>query len=497
MVSPKYLTILRNFYQVSSGVTFRIPTAGESARNPPQGFFTCYEAFLAYCRMWFPIPGVIVRALHSFGLSISQLTVPSLESWLGVLVSIYELGMDLSPSDFEGLWYTKPTSIEGSYSVIPRKNMAIIQGTTSNPKLWFDRFFFVRIDGESVEESCLHLIPQEWSFDRVNKTVAHTHADLFVKRDLLRERPFFWSTFSVERIRSAVELHRSRVTLQPSNVQCDVEPIAVLPVRRRRHRSRKGKEVQCETISGDPSPLGEDPSFVPGEGDGTSEFPLPSNFFDGLPPAFTTDESLEDDAKKKVFAEGSRLINEGMRVFGAALDGSFRGSRISRFKAEEAERELFRFRKEVEERSRKQAELHSRALVRVERRGRRAIAAEMARRAESFATEFESLKEAQEFVGDFRECRGSVSNLHKSQNPGFSFSSEIAEMEGFMSECAHAESLVPPIQGRVRKLCDPIEVSEDTVETGAGGNAEGVDEEVDQPVASFGISMSGFLDVDY
>ncbi|KAL0723118.1 hypothetical protein Bca4012_037717 [Brassica carinata] len=64
--------------------------------------------------------------------------------------------------------------------------------------------------------------------------------------------------------------------------------------------------------------------------------------------------------------------------------------------------------------------------------------------------------------------------------------------EGLMSECAHAESFVPPIEGRVRKLWDPIEVSVDMVETGAGGNAEGVDEEVDQPVTSFGISMSGF-----
>ena len=163
---------------------------------------------------------------------------------------------------------------------------------------------------------------------------------------------------------------------------------------------------------------------------------------------------------------------QGMRVFRTALDESFRGSRISRFKAEEAERELFHLWKEVQEQSRKQAELHSRALVRAESRGRRAIVAEMARRAESFATEFESLKEAQEFVGDFRECRGSVANLHKSQNPGFSFSSEIAEMEGLMSECAHAESLVPPIEGRVRKLWDPIEVSEDTVETEAGGNVE-------------------------
>ncbi|KAL0696518.1 hypothetical protein Bca4012_063698 [Brassica carinata] len=68
---------------------------------------------------------------------------------------------------------------------------------------------------------------------------------------------------------------------------------------------------------------------------------------------------------------------------------------------------------------------------------------------------------------------------------------------GFMDECAHAESLVPPIEGRVRKLWDPIKVSEDTVETGAGGNAEGADEEVDQPTSLFGISMSGYLDLDY
>lgn len=58
---------------------------------------------------------------------------------------------------------------------------------------------------------------------------------------------------------------------------------------------------------------------------------------------------------------------------------------------------------EVEEQNRRQAELHSRALVRAERKGRRAVDAEMRRRAEAFATKFESFKEAQEFVCDFRE----------------------------------------------------------------------------------------------
>ncbi|KAL0847172.1 hypothetical protein Bca101_020418 [Brassica carinata] len=194
---------------------------------------------------------------------------------------------------------------------------------------------------------------------------------------------------------------------------------------------------------------------------------------------------------------------QALRAFGDALDSSFRKSKIANFKTKEAEREIFRFRQEVEAQNAKQAELHARALVRAEKIGRRMVAAEVARRAESFAAEFQCFKDAQEFVGDFRECRGSVVNLYKSQNPDFSFDSEIAEMKDFMAECAHAESLVPPVEERFRRLWEPIEVSEDTVEAGAdenaegGENAQGVNEEVDQPAGFFGISVSGFLDVDF
>ncbi|KAF2590307.1 hypothetical protein F2Q70_00039517 [Brassica cretica] len=166
MASPDYLTTLRDFYQIPSGVVFRIPSGNENAKNPPEGFFTCYEAFLVYCRMWFPIPGTIVRPLHHFGLSISQLSVPALQHWVGVLISSYELGMDLNPGDFEGFWFTRGTGIDGSYRMAPKKGMAIIQGHTSHPKTWFERFFFVRIDGESVEESYLHLFRREWNFTR-------------------------------------------------------------------------------------------------------------------------------------------------------------------------------------------------------------------------------------------------------------------------------------------------------------------------------------------
>ncbi|KAL0722823.1 hypothetical protein Bca4012_037422 [Brassica carinata] len=103
-----------------------------------------------------------------FGTLRDQLSVPALESWLGVLIASYELGIDLSPDDFEGIWSTRPTGSDGYYSMVPKKDMAIIQGTTSNPKSRQERFFYVRIDGESVEESCLHLFPHAWNFNRGN-----------------------------------------------------------------------------------------------------------------------------------------------------------------------------------------------------------------------------------------------------------------------------------------------------------------------------------------
>ncbi|KAF2581551.1 hypothetical protein F2Q68_00002844 [Brassica cretica] len=336
---------------------------------------------------------------------------------------------------------------------------------------------------------------------RRSTEVSGSRVSLTSKPRRLKENSFGFGRRSKnragDRLRSAVELHRSRAVSQPLDVPYDVEPVIdVLPAQRQRIRSRKGKGVASENVLGN-LPLPEwNPSFSPGERSGTSEVPLPSDFFADLPPGFTTHKSLDEESRRKVVAEGSSLINEGMRVFNAALDGSFWESRISHFKAEEAERELFRFQKEVEEQSRRQAELHSRALVRAERRRKRAIVAEMKRRAALFASEFKGFKDAQKFVGNFRECHGSVATLYESQNEDFSFPAEVTEMSGLMNGCAHAKSLVPPIEGRVRQLWDSIEVSEDTAEAGTGvgdERARVADGEVDKPVSSFGISMFGFL----
>ncbi|KAF2594707.1 hypothetical protein F2Q70_00043353 [Brassica cretica] len=317
--------------------------------------------------------------------------------------------------------------------------------------------------------------------------------DLFAKRDLLRNGTFFWDSFTLDRIRSAVALYRSRGisrSLHASDMD-EPHPDAVTD-QRERVRPRKDKGIALEDINfvSEDLPLpGWNPGFTPGDGTGTSEAPLPDDFFTNLPPGFTTPASLDEASRREVVTEGSRLINEGMWFFNSTLDGSFRETRLSHFKAEEIERKFIRFQNEVAERERRQAESHSRALIRAERKGRRTIAAELARRATLFDAEFRSFKDAQVYVGDFRECRGSVGTLWKSQNADFSFLSEVAEMSGLMDGCAQAESMVPPIEGRIQELWEPIEVSEDTTEAGANAADEGG--EADQPADSFGASISG------
>uniref|UniRef100_A0A0D3E9M7 Uncharacterized protein n=1 Tax=Brassica oleracea var. oleracea TaxID=109376 RepID=A0A0D3E9M7_BRAOL len=472
--SPANLKTLWEFYKVPSGVVFRVPVHGESAEDLSEGFFTCYEAFLTRCRMWFPIPEAIIRALNRFELSISQLNVAALQNFLGVLILSYELGTDLSPDDFEGLWSIRETSIDYSYRMAPKRHMSIIQGHTSNAKGWFERFFYVRIDGASVDENRLPLFRGKWNFHRANSILPAIPMDLFAKRDLLRNGPFFWDSFTLDRIRNAVALYRSRGISRPIRASEMDEPHPdAVPDQWERVRTRKDKGISLEdrNFVSEDLPL---PGWNPGDGSGTSEACLPDDFFANLLPGFTTPASLDEASRREVIAEGSRLTTRecGSLIQCLTEVSERRVFQTTRPKRSRANSSVFRMRlrKESADRLSPIPEL---SFVRRGKGGERLLL---------------------NYVGDFHECRGSVGTLWKSQNADFYFLSKVAEMSGLMDGCAQAESMVPPIEGRIRELWEPIEVSEDTMEAGADVADEGG--EVDQPADSFGVSMSGYLDLD-
>ncbi|CDY09322.1 BnaC03g63520D [Brassica napus] len=70
-----------------------------------------------------------------------------------------------------------------------------------------------------------------------------------------------------------------------------------VPDQRERVRPRKDKGITLEDrnfVSEDLPLPGWNPGFTPGDGSGTSEAPLPDDFFANLPPGFTTPASLDE-----------------------------------------------------------------------------------------------------------------------------------------------------------------------------------------------------------
>ncbi|KAF2546393.1 hypothetical protein F2Q70_00021562 [Brassica cretica] len=156
----------------------------------------------------------------------------------------------------------------------------------------------------------------------------------------------------------------------------------------------------------------------------------------------------------------------GLNLLGSALEASHREAMVYRFKAEKDEKDLARMQSEILERDSKLARDHEKAVRRAKRKGRREIV----------------------------ECRGSVGTLWKTQADDFIFEEEMRDMKDGMKDHAHAEALIPPIDGRIQGFWDPIPVSPDTEEVTtavAGGK-----EEVNYPADAFGASLSGNFNFD-
>ncbi|KAF3503288.1 hypothetical protein F2Q69_00043164 [Brassica cretica] len=391
--------------------------------------------------------------------SISQLNPISIQHLIGVVILSFEHVLSLTVDHFEALFRLQIILKTDKYRLVPRNFMSVVKGFLSNFNSWKKFFFFVRISAASVEESC---IPLFWSHpnDRpfINP-IAPFPEDTIAVRDLLRNGPFFWTSFSPKRVRKAMRFaHPGHAS--GAETDSDSEPGApdpcVVAADEASLRSLKGKDINLGDIdfAVDDSILpGWDLDFVYGDRDF-------DDFFSGLPSGFDPLPSVDEQGRSKVVAEGSCIINGGLNLLGSSLEASHRETMVYRFKAEKAEKDLASMQSEMLERDSKLTRDHERAVRRAERK-----------------------------VGDYRECRGSVGTLWKTQADEYVFEKEMREMKVGMKDHTHAEALIPPIDGRIQGFWDPIPVSPDTIETTT--EFPGDCEEVDRPADAFGASLFG------
>ncbi|KAF3519986.1 hypothetical protein DY000_02060050 [Brassica cretica] len=490
MRCPNGLAAIRHSCKIPESVEFRLPESGEVALSPPEGYFTCYEAYLMQCHLWFPILEIIVQLLNRFNLSISQVNPCGLQHLVGILVLSYELGITLDADHLEA-WVEPRWSRSLIVQVMPRTNMAIISGFVSKYHFWKEHFFFVRVSDASVEASAIPIfrtrlgtkgIPNSECLLSLILTISDFYGLLTVW-ELLRGRPCFWAEFSPKRVCRAVGLYRSRFqpdmpTEEGSESSMDGFVPYVPRTKRDRSKPSKDKHIMVDEDVVDrqfsPDNILKDYLVSQSGGSNGDQFNLDGlSEFDFPPTAGGSEEGSD-------FSKAARMVNGGLLMINRALDTSRQEAQMARFRAEVADKEIARLKDDLESSRRHGRESFAKEVNHAYKRGKREIVEVMKSHRDKFSQSFEELKGCYKAFTDYRDCRGTVGGLCLTQHPDYSFSTEYAKQTGLMAE-KDKDPKISEVEDEIWKQWEPVPVSPDTVEAETGG----LDEtgEVDKPVA--------------
>ncbi|KAF3543881.1 hypothetical protein DY000_02008131 [Brassica cretica] len=425
---PNGLAATRRFYRIPESVEFRLQEGGEVAQSPPEGYFTCYEAYLMQCHLWFP----------TRSLSYSFSTVSTCRS-AKLIHAVYSTSL--------GSWSSSSLSV----LAMPRWKRAPSSSLGLCPPLsiWLPK------DCSPFESYYADVHAFGRTFPR--------SGSIMLSRSIV---PGFSLTCRPKKGRSLVW-------------------IGLFHIQTKRDKSKPRKDnhlmLDEDVVDGQLSPDNILKDYLDSQAGGSSgeQFNLDGLFEFDFPPTEGGSNEVPD------FSKAARMVIGGLLMTNRALDTSKQDARMARFKVEVADQEIACLKDELESSRRRERESFEREVNHVYRRGKREIVEVVKSRRDKFSQKFGELNGRYKALADYRECRGTVGGLYVTQLPEYTFTNKYAKQTGNMAE-KNKDLKISEVEEEIWEQWEPVPVSPDMVEAETGDPSEAG--EVDQPVAPLDVN---------
>ncbi|KFK22099.1 hypothetical protein AALP_AAs40836U000200 [Arabis alpina] len=178
----KSLDTMMRVCRMSEELGFLALRSHERPWDCPAGYICLHEQMFTDCFLWFSLPYAFVRYFGNRNICFSQMTMAETCNLVALLVLGAELDINFSVKKYEQISLMKEGQVFGRFYNIMKAGCKFIKLKSKIGK-WFDRYFFVKINDASVQDTT-RTYHSRWNPSMVPHPPAPPLTDLPFREDL-------------------------------------------------------------------------------------------------------------------------------------------------------------------------------------------------------------------------------------------------------------------------------------------------------------------------